>query len=95
MKFWIATGFTLLCFCLYSGIGLAGGSEQKKPDTNTSGPAQAGKSVQVTSGNQPDAFFPKSNYTFEEVFEGAIVLHSFILQNRGNATLDVKEVKTT
>lgn len=95
MKFRIATGVTLLCFCLITGSGLAGGTEQKKPDLNTSKPAQAGKSVQVTSGNQPEAFFPEANYSFEEVFEGAIVLHSFILQNRGKATLDIKEVKTS
>ena len=95
MKYWIATGVTLLCFCLFTISGLAGGSEQKKPDLNTSEPAQAAKSVQMTSGNQPEAYFPKANYTFEEVFEGAIVLHSFILQNRGKATLDIKEVKTS
>ena len=95
MRVWIATGLTLLCFCLFTGSGLAGGSEEKKPDVNTSEPAQEGSSVQLTSGNQPEAFFPETNYTFEEVFEGAIVLHSFILQNRGKATLNVKQVKTT
>ena len=95
MRYWIATGVVLLCCCIFTGSGLAGGSEQKKPDINTSGPAQPGKSVQVTSGNLPRAYFAESNYRFEEVFEGATVLHSFMLQNRGQATLEVKEVKTS
>ena len=89
MKSWIAILITLLCFCLVPGSGLAGGSGQK---TNAE---KASPSVQMTSENLPEAFFPQANFTFEAVFEGAIVMHSFVLQNRGKATLDVKEVKTT
>ena len=89
MRSWIAILVTLLCFFLVPGSCPAGGSGQK------TSAEKASTSVQMTSGNQPEAFFPQANYTFKEVFEGAIVLHSFILQNRGKATLDVKEVKTT
>ena len=89
MRFWIAILITLLCSCLAVGSPLAGGSQQKAQVEKASAP------VQMTSENLPEAFFPEANYTFEQVFEGAIVLHSFVLQNRGKATLEVKEVKTT
>lgn len=89
MRSWIAIWITLFCFCLFPANGLADGSEQEKPA------AGAGATDQMAPENRPDAFFPQAKHTFEAVIEGAVVLHSFVLQNRGKATLDVKEVKTS
>lgn len=36
--------------------------------------------------------FPEPAYTFEAVFEGATVLHEFVIQNKGTGVLDVKRV---
>lgn len=48
----------------------------------------------MTPENVPEAFFPEPRHTFKAVFDGTVVLHSFVLQNRGKAALEVKEVKT-
>ena len=36
--------------------------------------------------------FPEPAYTFKAVFEGATVLHEFVIQNKGTEVLDVKRV---
>jgi len=38
-------------------------------------------------------FFPEPAYTFDPVFEGVIVPHDFVIQNKGKAELDVKQVE--
>lgn len=38
------------------------------------------------------ASFPEPAYTFEAVFEGAAVLHEFVIRNKGNGVLDVNKV---
>lgn len=88
MRTWMAASTALFCFCLAVTGTPAVGSEQAVPA------AQAGAPVQMTSEVVPEAFFPKPNHVFEAVFDGTVVLHSFVLQNRGKAALEVKEVKT-
>jgi hypothetical protein len=78
----------LFCFYLTGTSTLAGGAGQTAPA------AQAGAPVQETAGEVPEAFFPEPHHTFEAVFDGHVVLHSFVLQNRGETALEVKEVKT-
>ena len=39
-------------------------------------------------------FFPETLYEFSPVLEDATVVHDFVVQNRGNATLQVQRVKT-
>jgi len=38
----------------------------------------------------PSVAFPEPGYEFDAVFEGVPVVHDFIIQNRGTATLNVK-----
>jgi len=41
----------------------------------------------------PVAFLASDTYTFEPVLEGALVTHDFIIENRGNAVLQILNVK--
>ncbi|MBW2337432.1 MAG: hypothetical protein JRF47_11865 [Deltaproteobacteria bacterium] len=55
-------------------------------------------SVAVCLGAENDAapsvFFPETRYEFPPVLEDAKVVHDFVIQNKGNATLNVERVKT-
>ena len=42
----------------------------------------------------PVAFFPQTLYEFNPVLDGAKVVHEFVVQNKGNATLDIERVRT-
>jgi len=42
----------------------------------------------------PSVFFPETRYEFSPVLEDAKVVHDFVIQNKGNATLNVERVKT-
>ena len=39
----------------------------------------------------PSVVFPEPGYEFDAVFEGVTVVHDFVIQNKGTATLDVKK----
>ena len=55
-------------------------------------------SVAVCLGAENDAapsvFFPETHFEFTPVLEGSTVVHDFVIQNKGNATLNVDRVKT-
>jgi hypothetical protein len=42
---------------------------------------------------QPKIVVPEPTYKFEQVLEGAEVLHDFVIQNKGTAQLIIKKVK--
>ena len=42
----------------------------------------------------PSAFFPETQYEFSAVLEETTVVHDFVIQNKGDATLSVDRVKT-
>ena len=42
----------------------------------------------------PVAFFPEKNYMFDPVVDGTEIIHDYIVQNKGSATLLVEKVKT-
>lgn len=44
--------------------------------------------------SNPSAFFPETSYEFSPVLDGAKVVHEFVIQNKGTATLKVDKVKT-
>ena len=44
--------------------------------------------------SNPTAFFPETSYEFSPVLDGAKVVHEFVIQNKGTATLKVDRVKT-
>lgn len=41
---------------------------------------------------KPVAFLPEQIFEFEPVVEGTMVIHDFIIQNKGTATLDIHKV---
>jgi hypothetical protein len=43
----------------------------------------------------PQAFLPEKSFSFKEVLEGDVVTHGFIIENRGNAPLDIISVRTS
>ena len=53
----------------------------------------------VSFGAEGDAaasvFFPETRYEFSPVLEDAKVVHDFVIQNKGNAPLQVQRVKTS
>ena len=40
------------------------------------------------------AFFPETRFEFSPVLEDTKVMHDFVIQNKGQATLNVDRVKT-
>ena len=42
----------------------------------------------------PELYVPETTVEFQAVHEGATVLHTFVMQNKGKASLDILEVKT-
>lgn len=40
----------------------------------------------------PSVVFPDPGFEFDAVFEGIDVVHDFVIQNKGTATLDVQKV---
>jgi hypothetical protein len=42
----------------------------------------------------PSAYFPETSYEFSAVLDGSKVVHEFVIQNKGTATLQVERVKT-
>jgi len=55
-------------------------------------------SVAVCFGAENDAapsvFFPETHFEFTPVLEGSMVVHDFVIQNKGSAALNVDRVKT-
>lgn len=89
MRIWILIAITLLWSWPLLDNCPAAETSQSQPSVQTSE-----ISSNPVSG-KPDAFFPEPAYAFKQVLEGAVVMHSFVLLNRGDAPLDVKEVKTS
>lgn len=42
----------------------------------------------------PSVYFPERYYTFKQVVDGTEIMHDFILQNKGDATLKINQVIT-
>lgn len=42
----------------------------------------------------PSVFFPETHHEFSPVLEDTTVVHDFVIQNKGNAILNVDRVKT-
>ena len=46
------------------------------------------------SPESPSAYFPADQYEFDQILEGDDVSHELIIQNKGNALLEVKDLGT-
>ena len=42
----------------------------------------------------PSAFLPLDKWEFESVVDGTAVVHEFVIQNKGDAPLNISKVKT-
>ena len=56
--------------------------------------SSAGFALDDGGPQAPQAFIPHVRYEFPEVLEGTEVSHDFIIQNKGSADLEIKEVRT-
>lgn len=43
---------------------------------------------------EPLAYIPQKNFTFPSTMDGSSVVHDFIIQNKGNAPLNITKVRT-
>jgi hypothetical protein len=66
-------------------------SESKLPPDKT---VSENQKEEAPSQAVPSAHFPELNYEFEAVAEGINATHDFIVQNKGNADLKIKNVST-
>lgn len=47
------------------------------------------------TSNLPKIYLPETQYDFGTVKEGSVVSHTFEFENKGNATLDISNIKTS
>ena len=61
----------------------------------------AGQSVKMTGPNEaqdksagnPKVVFPETEHQFKPIFEGVQIKHDFVIENKGNAALVIKNVR--
>ena len=41
----------------------------------------------------PSVFIPDSRYTFSSVLDGTEITHDFVIQNKGDAPIEIKNVR--
>ncbi len=88
MKRFFVIIFLLLCLTLslqQSGADKAFGQGS---------PQQMKTTEQTAPKALPIAFAPEQLYRFDTVTDGKEIIHDFIIQNKGNAPLNIFKVKT-
>jgi hypothetical protein len=67
-------------------IALAGSPAQsdKKPSASV---------VKASLASAPRAFFSKTKYEFDPVFEGTEITHDFVVENKGDAPLIINSIR--
>jgi hypothetical protein len=81
------------------------GQQQKYVFVNTNDPNNSEIKLKISgniinpsssvSNKSPKLFLPETQYDFGSVAEGKIVSHTFKIVNKGKATLDIKDIKTS
>ena len=56
--------------------------------------AQSGGDSAANSEKTPAIYLPVSQWEFEPVVDGTSVVHDFVVQNKGDAPLNISKVKT-
>ena len=56
--------------------------------------AQSGGDPAPDSEKTPSIFLPVSQWEFDPVVDGSAVVHDFVVQNKGDAPLNISKVKT-
>jgi hypothetical protein len=49
--------------------------------------------AQNNTAGRPKAVFPEREHQFKPIFEGAQIKHDFVIENKGNAALVIKNVR--
>ncbi len=57
-------------------------------------PAVSSLGADKKGPESPSVYFPERYYTFKQVVDGTEIMHAFILQNKGDATLKINKVTT-
>ena len=56
--------------------------------------AQNDNTPSTDTPKTPSAFLPVDTWEFESVVDGTAVVHEFVIQNKGDAPLNISKVKT-
>ena len=56
--------------------------------------AQSDNATPTDSEKLPTAILPVTQWEFESVVDGTAVVHDFVIQNKGDAPLNISKVKT-
>jgi len=87
----------LVCFFIvafYSGtLSLTPTVAQKKKAIATPKDGVKKQQTEAVSANQPEIVIERKDYDAGEVYEGAEVVHSFIVKNKGKGELLINKVK--
>ena len=75
----IIVGAALVAF-LFAGVASYAAQNDIAPSTDTA--------------KAPSAFLPEDKWEFESVVDGTAVVHEFVIQNKGDAPLNISKVKT-
>ncbi len=63
---------------------------ENKGDKNAS---PANQATGIETLKHPSVVLPENIYQFDKVLEGTVLNHEFIVQNKGEASLEIKKVK--
>jgi hypothetical protein len=83
----------ILLVLLAMGIGTAAVAADS-PDASATGSAVSGGQTAENGTPAPAAFAPEAIYEFDPVLDGEEIVHDFVIQNRGNAELNITKVRT-
>lgn len=61
----------------------------------TNGAMATDQSFGQSPANAPKAFVVEDEYTFDEVLEGEIVNHAYVIENQGGVPLEILDVRTS
>ena len=84
----------ICCFVIFPAV-LSFGQEAKTSEPASQIPAAGASDLEKEeTGKNPAIFAAKTEYEFPLVLEGKHVTHEFAIQNKGDAELEIREVKT-
>lgn len=90
MKLKISIFSLAVAICFSTAMVVCAENETSKKSDKAKAEVKTAESVK----KGPVAVAPEPKYEFKSAMDSAEVVHSFVLQNKGDATLLVKKVKT-
>jgi glucose dehydrogenase len=57
------------------------------------GQKPSASAVKASLASAPKAFFSRTQYEFDSVFEGTEITHDFVVENKGNAPLIINGIR--